>query len=367
MTVRVAAPVIKKIRSGNFLNALLRRSGARLLALLLGMALTACSKPTLFQQESYVFGTRIELAVYGVPKENAFEAMAAVLREFDRLHLAYHAWQPSQLSELNAALARGEGLYVSDELAALLRNAQRIAADGNGLFEPALGALIALWGFHHDSFTARLPESDALRALVASRPRISELHIDGRRISSNNPAIQIDLGGYLKGYALDRAAAILRERGIDDALINIGGNILALGSKGKTPWRIAIQHPRKPRPLATLPLYDGEAIGTSGDYQRYFEFDGKRYSHLIDPRSGWPADATQSLTVLVTPRPDAGLWSDVASKPPFIAGRNWRSYTRRYHIDDALWVAADGHIEVTRELRARLQIPSDIKRISIVD
>ncbi len=337
-----------------------------LLSLLAGSLLAACSSP-LFQQESYVFGTRVELAVYGAPHEQAASAMAEVLREFDRLHQAYHAWQPSQLTALNSAVAQGQETLVSDELAQLLRSAKAFAATGDGLFDPALGAIIELWGFHNDSFAARLPDPDRLQMLLDSRPRIADVHIDGNRVSSENPAVQLDFGGYLKGYALDRATAILRQHGIDNALINIGGNIMALGSKGKTPWRIAIQHPREARPLATMPLYDGEAIGTSGDYQRFFELDGERYSHLIDPRTGRPATATQALTVLVTPRPDAGLYSDVASKPPFIAGDGWRAYTKRYLIDHALRVAADGRIEITRELRARLQIPPDIAPIVIVD
>ena len=102
----------------------------------------------------------------------------------------------------------------------------------------------------------------------------------------SQPRVKLDLGGYAKGYALDRAAEILKSQGIHNALINIGGNVLALGTHGTRPWRVGIQHPRKPGPLATLELRDGEAIGTSGDYQRYFELDGKRYCHLIDPRTG---------------------------------------------------------------------------------
>lgn len=335
--------------------------------LLLVLALAGCARPQTFHQEAYVFGTRVDLTVYGRSHEQAADAMAAVLREFDRLHHAYHAWQPSELTALNDAIARGEAALVSDELAAMLRDAQRIAALGDGLFDPALGKLIALWGFHADEFVPVVPDPDALQALLDARPRMADLVIEGNRVTSRNRAVQIDLGGYAKGYALDRAVAILREKGITDALVNIGGNVMALGSKGGTPWRLGIQHPREPRPLATLPLYDGEAIGTSGDYQRYFERDGERFSHLLDPRTGYPATGTQSLTVLILPREDAGTWSDATSKAPFIAGDDWREYTRRYDIDHALRVAADGRIEVTRELRARLQIPSGIGPVTVVE
>ncbi len=343
------------------------RVSAWLVIAALVLLLSACARPQLFHQEAYVFGTRVDLTVYGKSHEQAASAMAAVLQEFDRLHQAFHAWQPSQLTALNDAIAAGEAHEVSDELADLLRDARQIAIDGDGLFDPALGRLIALWGFHSDEFEPVRPDPDAIQALLDAAPRMAEVEIDGNRVSSPNPAVQIDLGGYAKGYALDRAVAILRERGIHDALVNIGGNVMALGSKGGTPWRLGIQHPREPRPLATLPLYDGEAIGTSGDYQRFFEIDGERYAHLLDPRTGQPATGTQSLTVLITPRDSAGTWSDATSKSPFIAGDDWRDHTRRYGIEHVLRVADDGRIEVTRALRARLQIPSDIRPVIVVD
>lgn len=337
------------------------------LASLLVIAVAACSRPQVFHQEAYVFGTRVDLTVYGGSHELAASAMAEVLREFDRLHHAYHAWAPSELTALNDAIARGEPATVSDELAAMLSDARRIAAEGDGLFDPALGALIALWGFHGDEFVPAEPDPEALQALLAARPRMADVMIEGNRVTSTNPAVQIDLGGYAKGYALDRAIAILRGKGIDNALVNIGGNVMALGAKGRTPWRLGIQHPREPRPLATLPLYDGEAIGTSGDYQRYFERDGERFAHLLDPRTGRPAVGTQSLTVLIVPRAHAGTLSDAVSKAPFIAGDDWREYTRRYGVDHAMRVASDGRIEVTRALRARLQIPSGIGPVTVVD
>lgn len=345
----------------------LGRLGAAWVALWCVALLGACTQPQLFHQEAYVFGTRVDLTVYGEPHEVAAEAMGAVLHEFDRLHRAYHAWQPSELTTLNEAIARSEAAVVSDELAAMLTDAQRLSAAGDGLFNPAMGALIGLWGFHADEFAPRLPDPAALRTVIEARPRMSDLVITGNRVESRNPVVQLDLGGYAKGYALDRAVAILRDKGIDNALVNIGGNVMALGKKGDTPWRLGLQHPREPQPLATLPLYDGEAIGTSGDYQRYFELEGRRYSHLLDPRTGMPATGSQSLTVLVTPREDAGTLSDAASKPAFIAGDDWREYTRRYDIDHALRVTADGRIEVTRALRARLQFPSGTPGVTVVE
>jgi thiamine biosynthesis lipoprotein len=167
--------------------------------------------------------------------------------------------------------------------------------------------------------------------------------------------VQLDLGGIAKGYALDRAALILHRRNIRNALINIGGNVMALGSKGKTSWSVGIQHPRASGPIATLALYDGEAIGTSGDYQRFFEVAGRRYSHLIDPTTGEPAQHTQAVTVLITPQKDAGLLSDVTSKPIFLGAGNWREMARRCGVTHVMRIDASGRISVTSSLRARLK------------
>ncbi|MBT0960054.1 FAD:protein FMN transferase [Denitromonas iodatirespirans] len=339
----------------------------RILLLCLAVALTGCSRSSVHQQEAFVFGTRVEVLVWGNDDAAAQHAMGAVLREFDRLHTAYHAWSPSELTALNAALANGERAPVSAELATMLADAQRLAAIGDQLFNPALGKLVALWGFHSDQFSPQQPAPTALRALVDSAPSMADLHIDGGEVWSDNPDVQLDLGGYAKGYALDRAAAILRAEGIENALINIGGNVMALGRKGDHPWQVGIQHPRAPQPIAVLALYDGEAIGTSGDYQRYFELDGRRFSHLIDPRTGEPASGTQAVTVLVPPRVGAGVLSDVASKPVFLAGDGWREMAQRYGVEMALRVDADGRIAVTRDLRARMKPLGGIEIDRVVD
>ncbi|HEY0664956.1 MAG TPA: FAD:protein FMN transferase, partial [Gallionella sp.] len=167
--------------------------------------------------------------------------------------------------------------------------------------------------------------------------------------------VQLDLGGYAKGYALDRAAESLRAQGLRNALVNIGGTVIALGAHGKRPWRVGIQHPRKPGALATLALHDGEAIGTSGDYQRYFIADDVRYCHLIDPRSGYPAQGVQAVTVLMR-GPRAGVLSDVVSKPLLIAGAGgWRTAAQKMGVAEAMLVDGQGAVHLTGALQNRLE------------
>ncbi|MGA9163085.1 MAG: FAD:protein FMN transferase [Thiobacillus sp.] len=328
------------------------RHGAWLLLLWL---LAACSPPPLVQQQSYVFGTLVEVSVYGAPEAQARQATAAVLTRFDELHRQLHAWQPSELSRLNAALAKGERTSVTPELAAMLRDAQALSKQSSDLFNPAIGGLIALWGFHADAPQSRVPDARAIAGWVKRQPRMSDLHIENNTVWSDNPAVQLDLGGYAKGLALDEAVTILKAHGIRNALVNIGGNVIALGQHGDRPWRVGIQHPRKPGTLAMLDLRDGEAIGTSGDYQRYFEAGGRRYCHVIDPRSGWPASGMQSVTILIT-GDHAGTRSDALSKPLFIGGApGLAEGAGRLGIGDYLAVDAAGRIHVSPAMQARLR------------
>ena len=326
------------------------------LLLFVSSLIAGCGQPAFVRQESYVFGTRVEIVSVGAPEKVAQAALAEVLQEFDRIHHSYHAWQPSDLTRLNEACAQDQAITVSPEMAGLLTTARQFSLRSDGLFEPAIGSLIAEWGFHNDTFTPRLPDPERLRALVKANPRIAQMSIDGVQVRCHDKAIALDFGGIAKGWALDRAAAILRQRGVNNALINIGGNVMALGKKGDVPWQVGIQEPRGSGALATLSLYDGEAIGTSGDYQRFFELDGKRYSHLIDPRTGRPATGTEAVTVLITPRPDAGMLSDVVSKPIFLGGaEKWRDMARRMNVAHVLRVDDSGHIQMTREMQSRLR------------
>jgi thiamine biosynthesis lipoprotein len=326
-----------------------------ILALL--FSLSACSKPApTYQEQSYVFGTLVEISIVGESDEHARLATRAVLQEFQRLHNLLHAWQPSELSALNTAIAQGKSLSIAPEIFALLQDATQVSTQSDGLFNPSIGGLIQTWGFQADEFKAVLPDQIQLKKLVDAKPQMTDLIFSaGNKISSRNATVRLDLGGYAKGYALDRAAAILKQQGIHNALINIGGNVLALGKHGDREWRVGIQHPRKPGPLATLILHDGEAIGTSGDYQRFFEINGQRYCHLIDPRTGFPVQGVQAVTIL-THGETAGLLSDASSKPLFIAGvAGWRAAAQQMKITEALLIDQQGIVHLTTAMQNRLE------------
>ena len=316
-----------------------------------------------YRATSYVFGTIVQITVLDADTARSSAAVGRVFKEFDRMHRELHAWKGGELVSLNQAIARGEAkIRTTPEIVALIRQAQDLSAKSGDLFNPAIGNLVGLWSFHRDKPGGPVPDVADIARLVGAHPRMSDLKVEGEDVTSANRAVQLDFGGYAKGYALDRAAALLRGDGISSALINVGGNAMALGRHDGRLWKVGLDAPRGAGVMATLELNDGDAVGTSGDYRRYYEIGGKRYSHIIDPRSGYPVAGVESVTVLVTAGPGAGALSDAASKPIFIEGvKGWKQAAARIGVPRAMLVDSDGVVHVTSELRARLHFRDPVR------
>lgn len=331
-----------------------------LLSILLALLGGCVRTDTIHRTQGKVFGTRVEVSIYGESEERAAQLSAAVLKEFDRLHHKFHAWQPSALTALNDSIARGEPYQGDAEMVDILRTATSLAERSDNLFNPAIGRLIRLWGFQSSDITPHGPSAAEIRHWVDARPRMSDLRFDGTRIASTNKAVMLDLGGYAKGYALDRAAQILRAEKVTAALINVGGNMLAIGQPGDRPWIVGIQDPRGEGAIAAVELHDNEAIGTSGDYQRYFMQDGKRRPHIIDPRTGETIDLVASVTIITSGGSDAGTRSDGNSKPLFVVGpQGWRTMANRLGLKEVMLIDTKGNVEMTDAMRSRMDATRD--------
>lgn len=328
-----------------------------LLISLLMLLLVSCSaKEPLYNTQTYVFGTLVDITIYGEPEARAQSISTAIINNYNALHSRLHAWQPSELSTINHAFSEGESpVTVSPDIAHMIAEITKLSEQSNGAFNPAIGKLIHTWGFQSEAYTPRKIDSSSIANLVSKNPVMTDIIIKGNQVYSTNPAVQLDLGGYAKGYALDLGFAYLREHNVKNALINIGGNIIALGKHGDKPWRVGIQHPRQPNAIATVQLPSGWAIGTSGDYQRFFKLDGQRFCHIIDPTTGYPAQGTQSVTVLIPPAYNAGVLSDVASKPIFIAKPESRmAAAKALGIENFLIIASDNDVQVSTPMQKHL-------------
>lgn len=328
---------------------------ARLAVVILVLAVAGCGRGADTREYSFfAFGTLVELTVIGAERDTAEAARALAAERLETWHHQWHAWQPGPLETLNDALAAGEPAPIPETLAGLIPRAAALARASGGRFDPAIGRLIGLWGFHADELPTGPPPPDgAVRNLVRRGPSMDDLVRSGGTVRSTNPAVQLDFGAFAKGMALRRLSAELADLGIHNFLINAGGDLVAAGTHGERPWRIGIRDPRGTGVLASLEPRDGEAVFTSGDYERFYRWEGKRYHHIIDPRTGRPARGVRSVTVI---HGDAAL-ADAAATALFVAGpASWPGVADAMGIQFVLLVDDQGTVHMTPAMRDRVRL-----------
>jgi len=315
-----------------------------------------------FHHSIYSFGTLVDVSIYGVDEETAEQAFEQLEADFNYMHVTWQPWRRSALARDNQLLASQEWFSDAPSVRPLIILGKKLTTLSDGLFNPAIGKLIKLWGFTQGEHETGLPPNDAdIQVLVKSQPSTNDIEIKGIRMRSRNPDVFLDLGGFAKGYGIHRTINALKAMGIKNAIINAGGDLQAIGTHGKRPWRIAVQHPRKKKTaLAYIDLNPDDSVFTSGDYERFFDYNGKRYHHIIDPRTGYPAQGLQSVTVIHT---DPTL-ADAASTALFVAGvKDWPRIAKKMGITSVLLIDAQGKIHMTPQMQQRLHFkntPTDI-------
>jgi thiamine biosynthesis lipoprotein len=191
---------------------------------------------------------------------------------------------------------------------------------------------------------------------------MSDLQFDDHRLSSTNPAVQLDVGAFAKGYAVDEAIAILKQRGISNAIINAGGDLRAIGRHGDRPWHIGIRHPLEPGVIAAIDTQIDESVFTSGNYERFYDFEGHRYHHIIDPRSGYPSTGTLSVTVIG----NNAATADAAATALMIAGPNeWDRVAGQMGIDKAMLIDDQLTVYMTSAMQQRVELNGQLKTVII--
>jgi thiamine biosynthesis lipoprotein len=251
-----------------------------------------------------------EVRIAGVGERQAGRLARQAIEEVRRIEAKFSRYRAqSVVSRINTAAGSGEWVEVDAETARLLGFADALHAQSGGLFDPTSGILRQAWDFK----AKRKPAPGQLEALL---PRIGwqKVRRRGRRVALPEAGMELDFGGFGKEYAADRAATLLQEQGVRHGIVNLGGDLRAMGPRPDgSSWTIGIQHPREPgEVLARCPLGDG-ALATSGDYERCFvDADGRRYSHVLDPRSGWPVSAWRSISVVAPACLAAGALTTIA-------------------------------------------------------
>ena len=323
--------------------------------------LTACGHGTapeqrLHQSQLLALGTLVDISLWDVDDTTADAAIHAIDDRLQEFGHHWHAWLPGRLHDINTALADGQSVKLDDTELALLRQAASLAEQSGELFNPAIGRLIALWGFHSDS-----PEGP-ITGLVGQHPTMADLRFEGHNLSSVNPTVQLDVGAFAKGYAVDEAIELLKQRGIDNAIVNAGGDLRAIGSHGDRPWRIGIRHPREAGVIAAVDTSGDESIFTSGNYERYYDYNGHRYQHIIDPRSGYPSEGTLSVTVIN----NNAATADAAATALMIASpRDWVEIARQMGIDKAMLIDDQMTVYLTPAMQQRVELKQHLKTVVI--
>ncbi len=245
----------------------------------------------------FLMGTFVEIRLIGDTGKTK-SAMEAIVSEMQRIEKLTSFHTPSELMRVNDNAGNG-AIKAEKELLEIVAESLRIAQETQGAFDPTIGAVSRLWQFSGNN-EARLPEeseiTEALQRVGWDRVKID---LSEGTILLPERGMALDLGGIAKGYTLNRVAEIIKSSGLSAALVNIGGDILALGEKdtGK-PWRIGVENPRNNRGIVATTDVKDRAIFTSGDYERFFIKDGRRYHHILDPKTGFPADKLRSVTIV---------------------------------------------------------------------
>jgi FAD:protein FMN transferase len=329
-------------------------AGLALVALLAGCGRAAEEQET--RHRFTAMGTLVDVTIWDAEPRAAEAAAREVEALFHALHREWDPWGDGALGRLNRALAAGEPAVADPDLAALLAEAAVLTETSGGLFDPAIGALVRLWGFSSDEHrpTAPPPAEEIAARLAATVPLPALLGPDGT--VSGPRGAQVDLGGFLKGVAVDRGIALLRERGIEHAIVNAGGDLRAIGRRGERAWRIGIRAPRDPGIIAALEVQGDDAVFTSGDYERFFDHQGRHYHHILDPRSGYPTEGIGSVTVL---HANAGL-ADAAATSLLVAGpADWPAMARALGVEAVMVVLSDGAVELTPAMEPRVWFTSE--------
>lgn len=332
--------------------------GPLLLTLLL--TLTACARaPDTDRLTFQAFGTLVDITVYPAGTHDLARIESALTAELESMHASWHAWAPGSLGRTNQLLASGGEFSAPPSVLPLIERGQELERLTDGLFNPALGRLIAAWGFHRDEPGGPPPSDAELQALLADPPRMADIERLGVRLRGRHPDLQLDFGGLAKGLAVERALDLLTTLGVEHAIVNAGGDLMTIGQPGTRAWRIGIRDPRGAGVLASIELGPDEALFSSGDYERSYAWEGERIHHVIDPRSGRPSRGIAATTVL---HHDPAL-ADAAATTLMIAGpEQWPLYAQRLGVEVALVVLADGVVELTPAMESRVRFQREVDR-----
>lgn len=309
--------------------------------------------PESYERTVITMGTLVHIEIMASDASRAGRALDAVETLLTDIGRNWYAFGDGELGRVNTLLAAGRPARTTPELGKLIGHSLTYRAMSDGLFDPVVGDLVRLWGFaDFDPSADGVPPTEAaIDAWRADRKTRRAVKLNGNIVTAPGP-VRLDLGGVAKGTALEQACALLTAYGIENAMVDAGGDLKVIGTRDTRPWRVGIRDPRADdQIIATVTLEPREAIMTSGNYERFFMYEGSRYHHVLDPHTGRPAPTTAGVTVIHT---DAEL-ADAAATALMVAGPDrFDEITGRMGITTALLVTPDGQLITTPAMAQRI-------------
>ncbi len=318
---------------------------------LLASLLSGCNKAedstTSITDTQFKFNTIMTITIYGYTDQNIFKE---VWSKFDEMEKSFSAnIDESDVTRFNNSKSTAP-IEMPRDILNMLDKALPYSKKTEGKFDPTIEPIVRLWGISTD--TPRVPKQSELdTALAHVGYEHLKLDLINGTLQKDDPDVRIDLGAIAKGYAADQIASLLKSKGIDRAILNLGGNIFALGSKtSQTPWNVGVQDPMEPsgEVLATIKVTN-KSVVTSGTYERYFEQDGKRYHHILSPFDGYPID-NELLSVSILS--NQSIDGDILSTSTYSLGlKNGQALINHLEGVAAIFVTNDKKIYFAGDLK----------------
>ena len=282
-------------------------------SLLVALCLPAIGHADWYKDEQAIMGTRIAVEFWDEDKAHAEQCAEQVFSEMRRIDALMSPYKPnSELSRINQQAA-GQAILISEEMFKLLEKSLQMSQLSNGAFDITFSSVGHLYNYREG---IKPSEADIRQSINSINYRHVLLDETNQSVRFAQSGVHIDLGGIAKGYAVDNGIAILVKCGIKGGMVSAGGDSRILGDRGNRPWMMGVRHPRKKDAVAVMLPLSNTAISTSGDYERFFIEDGKRYHHIISPSTGKSVSTTWSATVI---GPDATT-TDALSTTLFVLG-----------------------------------------------
>ena len=345
-----------------------------LLVVVVLFLITSCERNGgVFEDELNVLGTFGQISIVGMSPEASNEAALAVEKDLQALdYIGYTFEAEGELHQLNAAIAQGQPMRVSDGLLEIIKEAGKLYSASGGLFNPAAGALTAYWEFHcEQDECSESPYPDEVRRLVNDQiakmiswhPSMEDLFIRGNEVSSRNRLVKLEFGDMIRGLALDKGIEHLGKIGVANAMIDIGGSVRTAGTRGDHDWWIGIPDATGKHLIASIENIDDQAVVSVRAFDKSFGKSGLVYRHIVDPRTGMPVEDVQSVTVMY----ENAMIANAAAATILVAGiKDWKMIADKMDVHKILVITADGTIYTSAAMEHIIHWKQGVKHQHLV-